>query len=133
MKKSIGVMVCGWAIGGVAIAGVPNSAALDNFDRTGETVSCISARSTDITPVDESTLLVRSGGAYYANVLQGKCSRIDDNFTRIELKLFSNQLCSGEIIKVVHQSNGTFLSSCSLGEFEKLRKKSPDQAAPVDQ
>lgn len=132
MKKSIGAAVCVFVAGGVAAAGVPNKAALDGFDRTGERVSCVSARSADITPIDETTVLVRSGGDYYVNALQGKCSRIADNFTRVEMRLFSNQLCSGEIVKVVHQANGTFLSSCSLGDFEKLTKKAP-QAAPAEQ
>lgn len=123
MKKAIGVVVLVSAVAGAASAGVPDSKALDQFDRTGETVSCIGMRSTDITPIDERTLLFRTGGDYYANTLKDKCSRINDNFTRIELNLFSNRLCSGEIVKVVHQSNGAFLSSCSLGDFEKLSKR----------
>ena len=123
MKKSVAVMAFVWAASGAAVAGSPNAAALDNFDRTGETVSCVPVRSADITPVDENTVLVNTGSAYYVNTLRGRCSRIDDNFTRIELKLFSNQICSGEIIKVVHQQSGAFLSACSFGDFEKLVKK----------
>ena len=132
MKPSIALAVCVLAAGGVALAGAPDSSALKNFDRTGEIVSCVPMRSTDITPIDENTLLVRANGVYYVNTLRDKCGRIDDNFTRLELRMFSNQLCSGEIIKVVHQANGTFLSSCSLGDFEKLQKKSADQP-PAEQ
>ncbi|OFW99046.1 MAG: hypothetical protein A3E78_00615 [Alphaproteobacteria bacterium RIFCSPHIGHO2_12_FULL_63_12] len=132
MKKSIGIVGCVWLAGGAALAGSPNSAALEKFERTGETVSCVSLRSADITPVDESTLLVRVGSAYYVNDLRDKCGRIDDNFTRIDLRTFSNQLCSGEIVKVVHQSTGAFLGACSLGAFEKLRKIAPDAAPPDD-
>ena len=127
MKKSMGVLAFVSAVGGGAFAGTPDSAALDNFDRTGEKVSCISARTTDITPVNQSTLLVRSGGDYYVNDLRNQCNGIDDRFTRIELKLLSGQLCSGEIVKVVQQSGGVFRGSCSLGDFEKLTKKPAGQ------
>jgi len=124
MKTSMGVLAFVSTVGSAAMAGMPDSAALDKFDRTGEKVSCISARATDITPVNESTLLVRAGGDYYVNDLRNQCNGIDDRFTRIELKLFTGQLCNGEIVKVVQQSGGAFRGSCSLGDFELLKRKS---------
>lgn len=123
MKRVAASLIAGVVIVASADAGTANSKALDNFDRTGEAVNCVDSRSVDITPVGERTLLVKSGSNYFVNETHGKCARIYDKFTRIELNLFSTQICSGEILKVVHQTNGTYLGSCSFGEFEKLTKK----------
>ena len=123
MRRIIGSLIAGVVIVTSADAGTANSRALDDFERTSEIVKCVDSRSVDITPVDEDTLLVKAGNNYYVNEMRGKCARIDDNFTRFELSLFSTQICSGEILKVVHQSNGAYLGSCSFGDFEKLTKK----------
>ncbi len=97
--------------------------ALDRFDRTGEVVQCINMRSVQVTPIDDRTLLFKSGSTYYVNETRERCNAIDATFTRIELRLFSNRACSGEIVKVVHQMNSTFVGACSLGGFEKLAEK----------
>ncbi|NWG91484.1 MAG: hypothetical protein HXY21_03105 [Parvularculaceae bacterium] len=113
-----------------AFAGSPDEDALSRFERTGETVKCVRMPSTDITPVDEETLLFRVGpGDYYVNDLRGTCNDVDSGFTRIEVNLFGSQICSGEIIKVVDQSSGMFKGACSLGDFERLRKKPDEDAA----
>jgi hypothetical protein len=123
MNKMIGAGVGVLAMASVAMAGRPDSAALDGFERTGETVSCVSLRSVDITPVDESTFLFSVGGIYYVNETDGACHDADSNFTRIDISMFGSQLCTGEILKIVNQSSGMFKGSCSLGAFEKLVKK----------
>jgi hypothetical protein len=125
MRKMIGVASGVLAMVSVAAAGRPDSSALDGFDRTGETVNCLDLRSTDITPVDESTFLFRVGGNYYVNNTRGACHDADSNFTRIDISMFGTQLCSGEILKIVDQSSGMFKGSCSLNSFEKLTKKPP--------
>lgn len=123
MKIAAGVLAAGAAFLGSASA-VPDEDALDRFDRTGETVKCVNMRGTDITPIDESRLLFRVGANdYYLNETRGQCNDIDSNFTRIEVKLFGSQICSGEIIRVVNQAGGVFQGACSLGDFEKLTKK----------
>lgn len=133
MKKVVGAGFGVLALASVAVAGRPDSAALDGFERTGETVNCVSLRSADITPVDESTFLFRAGGNYYVNEARGVCHGADSNFSRIDITMFGSQLCSGEILKVVEQSSGMFKGSCSLGAFEKLTKSKPANTPQSDQ
>ena len=129
MKHSIALVNSLFIFAGVAVAEQADSSALDRFERTGEKVNCVSMRSTNITPIDETRLLFRVGTSdYYLNETRGRCNDIDSNFTRIDIRLFGPQLCSLEILQIVDQQTGTFLGSCSVGEFEKLKKK-PDAAA----
>lgn len=104
-------------------AETPSPNALDRFDRTGEFTDCINARSVDLKPINETMILVEAGRKTYLNVLAASCPRMVDNFTRIKMRLFSNKMCSGEILKIVHQANSTFVGSCSLGQFERLAPK----------
>jgi hypothetical protein len=130
MRRAIGVLAGMMIVASGASAGSPDEDALARFERTGETVKCVRMPSTDITPVDEETLLFKVGpGDYYVNDLRGTCNDVDSGFTRIEVNLFGSQICSGEIIKVVDQSSGMFKGACSLGDFERLRKKPADDAA----
>ncbi len=133
MKKVIGAGFGVVVMASAAMAGRSDGAALDGFERTGETVSCVALRSSDITALDESTFLVRVGGNYYVNEARGACHDADSNFTRIEITMFGSQLCSGEILKIVDQSTGMFRSSCSLGAFEKLTKTQPENATQPNQ
>ncbi len=129
MKHSIALISSLLLLAGAAAAARGDGAALDAFERTGETVSCVSMRSTDITPIDESRLLFRVGRSdYYLNETRNRCNDIDSKFTRIDVRLFGSQLCSMEILQIVDQQTGAFQGSCSLGAFEKLKKK-PDAAA----
>lgn len=124
MRTIIAVALIAAAGVAVARAETPDPDALDRFDRTGETASCISLRRLDITPIDDRTLLFDADGTFYLNETAGRCTKVDSNFTRIELRQFSNRICEGEILKVVHQANSTFVGSCSLGAFERLVEKS---------
>lgn len=131
MKRSavaIALTFCGLS---TASAGRPDAAALDRFDRTGETVACVNMRQTDITTIDEETLLFKVGpNEFYLNETRGPCNDADSNFTRMEVSLFGSRICSGEIVKIVDQSSGIFQGACSLGEFERLtRKATPDAGA----
>ncbi len=126
MKKVIGLFAGVFAAAASAGAIEGDADTLDRFDRTGETVSCVNMRSTNITAIDENRLLFQVGtGNYYLNETRSQCNDADSNFTRFDMTLFGSRICSGEVIKVVDQSSGIFQGACSLGEFERLTKKAP--------
>lgn len=130
MKRVIGFAAGVMAAVSVAAAGKGDADALAKFDRTGEMTSCVNMRSTTVTAIDEDTLLFRVGsGNYYVNETGSRCNDADSGFTRIELTLYGSQLCRGEIVSVINNSNGIHQGSCILGEFEKLVKKPPAEAA----
>ncbi|MFZ5616185.1 MAG: hypothetical protein ACOZAA_02525 [Pseudomonadota bacterium] len=124
MKKAACVLAGVLAAASVASAEKEETDALDRFDRTGETVNCVEMRSTDISAIDEDTLLFRVGpGDYYVNETRGTCNDADSAFSRFDITLYGSRICSGEIIRIVDRSSGIFQGACSLGEFEKLTKK----------
>lgn len=131
MKNAAGVLAFVAAAASVASAEKDKTNMLDRFDRTGETVKCVDMRSTDISAIDEDTLLFRVGaGDYYVNETKGTCNDADSAFSRFDITLFGTRICSGEIIKIVDRSSGIFQGACSLGDFEKLAKKpAPDEPA----
>ncbi|WP_425409095.1 hypothetical protein [Hyphococcus sp.] len=95
---------------------------LSQYERTGETVSCLSLRRVDDTDaVDDFTLLVEArGGDLYLNELNGRCIGLERE-QRYVRKSTQAQMCRGDIIQVVDNSGISF-GSCGLGEFEKLSK-----------
>lgn len=102
---------------------------LARFTETGETVNCVSMRSTSIDPIDENRLLFKVGSRYYLNETRGSCERASSSFNRIEVTLFGPRACQGEILRVVDNQSGIFEGACSLGEFRRLEKK---PALPVE-
>lgn len=103
---------------------------LAGFERTGEVSSCISARSANVTALDENRLLYRVGvNQYYLNELRGSCNNANRNFTRIESARAFPRACSGDIINIVGQTSGVLEGTCALGDFEKLVKKPKGAAA----
>ncbi len=133
MRRSVGVLALVFAATSAAQAGRPDGDALDKFDRTGETVNCVSMRSTDIKAIDENRLLFKVGvNDYYLNETRSACNDVDSNFTRIDVELFGSRLCSGEVLRIVDQSSGIYQGACSLGVFEKLTKKPADGAKATD-
>ncbi len=134
MRKLIGVLFFVLAAGGIASAGVPDSAALERFNETGDSVKCVNMRSVDITAVNDSTFLFKVGtNDYYVNRTRDACNGASSNFTRMEVRLFGTQLCNGETLNVVEQQSGIYRGSCSLGDFQKLQKRSVDQSPTTDQ
>ncbi len=130
--KRFFVLACSCvALTSAAVAERGDKTALDRFERTGETVNCVSMRSTSITAVDENRLLFKVGaGTYYLNEVRGQCKDVDSSFTRMEIRLFGSQICSSEIIDIVDQQSGMFQGACNLGEFEKLvLKQQPEPIA----
>lgn len=104
---------------------------LAQFERTGELTSCIGLRQiSQITPVTESTFLVRVGaGDYYANDVSGRCNGATRNSTRLEYSTTLSELCRNELIKVVDNTTGVQIGGCGLGSFERLKEKPPAEDA----
>lgn len=104
---------------------------LAQFERTGEVTSCIGLRQiSQITPVTESTFLVRVGaGDYYANDVSGRCNGATRNSTRLEYATTLSELCRNELIRVVDNATGVQVGGCGLGSFEKLQEKPPAEDA----
>lgn len=103
---------------------------LAQFERTGDVTSCIGLRQiSQITPVTESTFLVRVGTAeYYANDVSGRCNGATRNSTRLEYATTLSELCRNELIRVVDNTTGVQIGGCGLGSFEKLEKKTEANA-----
>ena len=97
------------------------------FERTGEKTSCLMLSQVDqIRPVTDELFLVRVGvGNWYLNEVSGSCNGASSGFTRLEYRTSGSSLCRLEIIHVVDNAGGFLRGSCSLGDFEKLRKKPP--------
>ncbi len=95
------------------------------FERTGQTVNCLPVRNiSQITPLDDRHFLVRQGvSQYYLNIVNGRCRNADRPSNRIQYTTTIATLCQNEIISVVDNIQGFFVSSCSLGEFERLERK----------
>lgn len=110
---------------------------LAGFERTGDVSACIGLRSiSEISAVDERTLLIRSGvNNYYVSDLKTDCNGATRGSTRFEFSTSQSQLCRNEIIRIVDNGGGFQVGSCGMGSFEKLRKKEPspdaiDESAP---
>lgn len=95
---------------------------LSQYERTGETVTCLSLHNIrDTDAVDDYTLLVEAPrGEMYINELNNRCIGLARE-QRYVHKTSQNQLCRGDIIQVM-DSFGNPLGSCGLGDFEKLSK-----------
>lgn len=129
MLGKLGVLgVCLMAAGS-ALASEPSDEtdALAGFKETGDTVSCVSMRSTGVDAIDEDRLLFKVGARYYVNETRGSCARAESTFNRIEARLFQPRACRGDIFDVVDNRTGAFMATCSLGEFRALVKRPKDE------
>ncbi|MDZ7627648.1 MAG: hypothetical protein U5J99_04460 [Parvularculaceae bacterium] len=128
MIGRIGVFCAALLAAGSALASDPVKEvdALDGFVETGETVGCVSMRSTGVDAVDENRLLFKVGSRYYLNETRGTCERAESTFFRLEARLFSTRACRGDIFNVVDNQSGFFAGACSLGEFKALARKPKD-------
>ncbi len=95
---------------------------LSKYEQTGETRSCLSLTQIDtIDPLDDSHFLVTTrGGGEYLNTISGRCSGASRAGNYIQYTTSINQLCRGEIVRVVDNMTGMTTGSCGLGDFEKL-------------
>lgn len=96
--------------------------ALPDYQRTGETASCLSVTRVDeIDPVTERLWLVETrGGEIYLNQVSRGCNGADSSFNYLSYELPTGQLCRGEIVRVVQATGDFVVGSCSLGEYERL-------------
>jgi len=101
------------------------SGAPEGYQRTGETTSCLRFRSIrSIKALDENHLLVQvSGREYYINHTSGRCNSAMRPTNRLEIQSPESQLCRAETVSVVDKVVGHVLSTCILGDFERLEKK----------
>ncbi|MGE4411413.1 MAG: hypothetical protein AB7D33_12680 [Sphingobium sp.] len=98
----------------------------DTLVPVGEPVSCITPsniRSTHV--IDDQTIdFEMAGGTIYRNKLPYSCPSLGFE-ERFAYKLSTNQLCSVDIITVLHSFGSGGLSqgaSCGLGMFQKMEK-----------
>lgn len=101
------------------------AARLAGLQRTGEKDNCLSlARISEMTAVDENTLLIRSGaGNWYVSDLPRRCRGVVGRGTRIEYTTSLAQLCRNEILRIVDNTTGFLTGSCGMGSFERLEEK----------
>ncbi|MEM9014474.1 MAG: DUF6491 family protein [Pseudomonadota bacterium] len=121
---STAALACASAGGGYEIS-ERTAARLAEFDKTGETQSCINTRRINtITALDERHFLVRVGvNDYYLNKLSNSCNGADRQSNRLQYATSIAQLCSNQIVNVVDNSSGFTVGSCGLSKFEKLERK----------
>ncbi|MFZ1743303.1 MAG: hypothetical protein WAT93_10635 [Pontixanthobacter sp.] len=87
----------------------------------GEPQSCIPMNSsTDLTVIDKTALVYKSGRTLYVNITHSPAS-IDDNDTLVRRTSNPSRLCSTDIITAVG-SSGFYSGNVSLGEFVPYRK-----------
>ena len=109
-----------------AMAPEPNAeaaAVLADFERTGETQTCLNTRRIDtINPLDERHWLVETvGGERYLNIVGRGCFGADTAFTFLSYETPTSQLCRGEIVRVMDRGTaGGARGSCGLGVYERL-------------
>ncbi len=98
---------------------------LDGFNKTDEVTTCLPLRQVkSIKSAGKKKFLVSAnGGRFYLNETSGNCSGAGKPFTYLQYKTSMNSLCKGEIIRVIDNSGGFTVGSCSLGKFTKLEKK----------
>ena len=121
-----------WAATALAVTllGSPAIAKKDNprlseWKATGETENCIMPsriRSTHV--IDDQTIdFEMLGGDVYRNSLPHKCPSLGFE-ERFSYKLSTSQLCSVDIIYVLHNYGGSLSqgAGCGLGKFQKMEK-----------
>ena len=112
------IIAAGFCAGALAR---PNKAeeTLSKYEKTGETVSCLSlssVRDTDV--IDDYSMLIKANGEMYLNEMNGRCIGLGRE-RRYTHNSSLGKMCRGDIIQVI-DSFGAHSGSCSLGDFEKL-------------
>jgi len=92
----------------------------------GQPVSCIgNMRGSDMTIVDDYTLLFKEGGTVYVQKPRGGCYGLGNGtYTLVTRLNGSNRLCSGQIGEIVDRVSGYGFGSCVFGDFVPYRKAS---------
>ncbi len=94
----------------------------EGYKKTENTESCLSlARVSSIKYVGHKQFLIKMrDGDAYLNETNGKCSGAGKSFNRLQYTTSANNLCKGQIIRVVDNTSELTVGSCSLGLFTKL-------------
>lgn len=88
----------------------------------GEPQRCIrSFPQVNLTVIDDTALVYRSGRTLYVNVPKNPGS-IDDNDTLVRRTSFGSRLCNTDIITTVDQGSGFMTGTILLGEFVPYTK-----------
>ena len=104
-----------------AAAGDRADRVLANYEKTGDTVSCLGlSQVRDSDPLDDYAILFEASGKTYLNELNGRCNQLGRE-RRFSYRTPQNRICKGDIITVI-DSIGITVGSCSLGEFQALSK-----------
>jgi hypothetical protein len=92
----------------------------------GKPVSCIgNMRGSDMTIIDDNTLLFKEGGTVYVQKPRGGCYGIGNgNYTLVTRINAGNRLCSGQINEIVDRVSGYGFGSCVFDDFVPYRKAS---------
>lgn len=117
---------------GVQQISFADSEFLSKYEPAGETVECLSARTIDkIKPLTETSFLVKAGPDYYLSATSSACAGATHWNSRVEYVKPGTRICSGQIIRIVDNQSGMLRGTCSLGTFEKMRRKAPKSDAPA--
>ena len=88
----------------------------------GKAEKCLPTyRSSDMTVIDDDTILFRDGRTVYVNHPLGGCMNLHQSGRALVTRNFGPQLCRGDIANVVDNSSGITVGSCSLGDFIPYR------------
>lgn len=90
----------------------------------GQPVSCISnTRGSEMTVVDDYTILFKEGGTVYVQKPPGGCYGIGNGFYTLVTRINGSQrLCNGQIGEIVDRVSGYGFGSCVFGDFVPYRK-----------
>ena len=91
----------------------------------GKAEKCLPTyRSSDMTVIDDDTILFRDGRTVYVNNPPGGCMNLHQSGRALVTRNFGPQLCRGDLAMVVDNTSGITVGSCSLGDFVPYRRPS---------
>lgn len=96
--------------------------ALEGFEPTGRTTSCVprfEVRQTKL--YDSAILFERSRDHVYRSDVGSGCSNSRDDILVFK-SVNGSSYCSGDIVQLRARSGGFFSGTCSLGEFTELKR-----------
>ena len=96
--------------------------ALEGFEPTGRTTSCVprfEVRQTRL--YDSAILFERSRDHVYRSDVGPGCSNSRDDILVFK-SVNGSSYCSGDIVQLRARSGGFFSGTCSLGEFTELKR-----------
>lgn len=89
----------------------------------GKPQSCLpNYRASDMTVIDEHTVLFRDGATTWRSEIPSGCSNLGRPGYAMVTKQYGGEgLCQGQIVQVVDTSAGFIAGSCTFGEFVPYR------------